>query len=183
MEKEKGMQVINEDEYAGKFCLMIILNKERSSGMERYTDSIKYIVEAYKKILKDHPSIVLSEDEAASDPQEMKRQVKILTELCRDRGIDNIAKGKGQMQRSLFTLLVEALYRAMILVRYYAPDGDMLAELLNELYFEPVDHLDVQLCMSHHFSRATLFRRKKTALMYLGYFFYEAVLPDMEGRI
>ena len=34
-----------------------------------------------------------------------------------------------------------------------------------------------------HISRSTLYRRKQKALAYAGYYFFEAVLPEMAGKI
>ena len=71
----------------------------------------------------------------------------------------------------------------MILVRYYAPDGDLLSEVLKESYCSSKELTEIQLCRSLNISRATYYRRKQKGIMYAGYFFYEAVLPQMEGKI
>lgn len=71
----------------------------------------------------------------------------------------------------------------MILVRSYAPDGELIAEVLKETYCSGKDLSEVQLYRALNISRATYYRRKQKGIQYAGYFFYEAVLPDMEGLI
>ena len=42
------MQQITEEEYAMKFCMLIILDERKVSGMDRYTENFKYILESYQ---------------------------------------------------------------------------------------------------------------------------------------
>lgn len=55
------MQQITEEEYAMKFCMLIILDERKVSGMDRYTENFKYILESYRKIIKGHPGLVMQE--------------------------------------------------------------------------------------------------------------------------
>lgn len=52
-----------------------------------------------------------------------------------------------------------------------------------ETYCSGKDLSEVQLYRALNISRATYYRRKQKGIQYAGYFFYEAVLPDMEGLI
>ena len=177
------MQQITEEEYAMKFCMLIILDAREGSGVDRYTENFKYIVESYRKIIKGHPGLVMQESEPDPGSEEYRGQVRALTELCRARNINPILRQGNLDQSVLFSILVEAIYRTMILVRSYAPDGELIAEVLKETYCSGKDLSEVQLYRALNISRATYYRRKQKGIQYAGYFFYEAVLPDMEGLI
>ena len=43
--RSKGMQGITEEEYAMKFCMLIILDERKVSGMDKYAENFKYILE------------------------------------------------------------------------------------------------------------------------------------------
>lgn len=177
------MQGISEDEYAMKFCMLIILDERKASGMDKYADNFKNILESYKKIIKSHPDMIVNDESPEEGSKEYQEQAGTLSELCRVGNINIILRQGSLSQSSLFSLLVEAIYRTMILVRYYAPDGDLLSEVLQETYCSSKDRSEVQLCSLLNISRATYYRRKQKGIMYAGYFFYEAVLPQMEGKI
>ena len=177
------MLEITEDDYAMKFCMLIILDERKVSGMSKYADNFKYILESYSKILKAHPGLVLKEAETDTGNREFKEQVHMLGEICKMGNINLLLRQGSLKQSELFSILVEAIYRTMILVRYYAPDGDLLSKVLKEAYCSDKDFSEVQICKNLNVSRATYYRRKQKGILYAGYFFYEAVLPEMEGRI
>ena len=177
------MQGITEEEYAMKFCMLIILDERKVSGMDKYAENFKYILESYKKVIKSHPGMVINDISPKEGSNEYKDQVCKLTELCKVGNINLILRQGNITQSAMFSLLIEAIYRTMILVRYYAPDGDLLSEVLKESYCSSKELTEIQLCRSLNISRATYYRRKQKGIMYAGYFFYEAVLPQMEGKI
>lgn len=177
------MLEITEEEYAMKFAMLIILDERKVKGMDKYTENFKYILESYSAQLKSHPALVVKEDATKCDPEEEKKQAKLLAEVCKVGNIGLILRQSSLERSKLFSLLVDAIGRAITLVHFYAPDGEMLAKILRESYCGWRELSDVQLCRNLHISRSTFFRKRQQALMYAGYFFYEAVLPDMGGTI
>ena len=163
--------------------MLIILDERKVSGMDKYAENFKYILESYKKVIVNHPGLVIENASLEEGSDEFKNQVHMLTELCKVGNIGLILRQGSLVQSEMFSLLVEAIYRTMILVRYYAPDGDLLSEVLKESYCSNKELTEIQLCRSLNISRATYYRRKQKGIMYAGYFFYEAVLPQMEGKI
>ncbi len=177
------MLEISEEEYAMKFAMLIILDERKVAEMDKYMENFKYILESYSAQLKNHPSLVMQTGDLACGKDEEVRQVKLLTEVCKVGNIGLILRQSSLERSKLFALLVDAIARAIILVHFYAPDGEMLAKVLRESYCGRRELSDVQLCRQLHISRTTFFRKRQQALMYAGYFFYEAVLPDMGGQI
>ena len=84
-------------------------------------------------------------------------------------------------QLAMFRILVAAISRTLTLVRFYAPEGELLSDMLKTTYCTARTQTGTQICEQLHISRATLYRRRPDALRYAGYLFFEAVLPDMEG--
>ena len=176
------MYQLTEEDYAMKFCMMIIVDGQEPPGQGHYKEAIHYILDAYSSILKAHPSIVLKDKRQRNTGPEYREKVQILSELCKNRKIELLMRGNIE-QSSLFFLLVEAIYKTVILVRYYAKEGELLANILEESYCSPHDRTDEIISKDLHISRSTLYRRKQKALAYAGYYFFEAVLPEMAGKI
>ena len=178
------MQGITEEEYAMKFCMLIILDERKVTGMDKYAENFKYILESYKKVIVNHPGLVIENASLEEGSDEFKNQAHMLTELCKVGNIGLILRQGSLVQSEMFSLLVEAIYRTLILVRFYALDGELTAEVLKKSYCSINKEIsEPQFCRSLNISRATYYRRKQKGIMYAGYFFYEAVLPQMEGRI
>ena len=181
--KEQGIKSMTEEEYAMKFAMLIILDEKKVAGMDQYLENYKYIMEQYSRLLKTHPSLLVPEDYGEKNDEESRKAAKVLEEVCKVGNIGLVLRQSSLDRSKLFSLFVEAIYRALILVHFYAPEGELLSTILKETYFGFKEKSDIQLCKIMHVSRATYYRRKQQALMYAGYFFYEAVLPDMEGKI
>jgi len=177
------MNDISEEDYAMKFAMLIILDERKIAGMDKYTENYKYILESYSAMLKSHPALVMQVDEDEYNPEEEIKQVRLLTEVCKVGNIGLILRQSSLERSKLFSLLVEAIGRSITLVHFYAPGGEILAKILRDSYCEWREFSEVQLCRNLHISRSTFFRKRQQALMYAGYFFYEAVLPDMGGQI
>lgn len=174
---------MTEEEYAMKFAMLIILDEKKVTGMDQYLENYKYMMEQYSRLLKAHPSLVLPDEHEMEPDDESRKTVLVLEEVCRVGNIGLVLRRSSLERSKLFSLFVEAIYRTLVLVHFYAPEGELLSAILKETYFGYKEKSDVQLCKIMHVSRATYYRRKQQALMYGGYFFYEAVLPDMEGKI
>lgn len=176
-----------EEEYAYRFCLLIILDKEKIAGMEGLKENFKYVLTGFNKIKRNNPGIILDEPHLSQlngkDRELLLKQIEMLRRMCLNQKIEMIMNQPGKMYASMFSLLAEALHRTMILVRYYAPDGDMLADIMEKLYFQEKCSTETQLSREMSVSKATFYRRKQKAFMYAGYLFYQAVLPEMEGKI
>ena len=171
-----------ELEYAMKFRMLIVMDEKNTSQMDQYAENFKNIIESYSRMLIHHPRLALPE-ENGMQPEEVRANTKTLEEICTGGNIGLVLRQNCFSQNLLFTLLVEAIYRTIILVHYYAPEGELLAAILKETYCGKKERTDIQLCRTLYVSRTTFYRRKQQAILFAGYLFYEAVLPEMEGKI
>ena len=174
---------MTEKEYAMKFCMLVLQDRKDILRKEQYKDSMKYILESYSRILKAHPSIILTDRFERGGKEDYKEVAELIRQVCLGRKIDVLTKCRDAEQSLLFGGLVEALARTLTLVQYYAPEGELLSAILSDAYCSPRDFTEVNICSHLNISRSTLYRRKPKALLYSGYYFYEAVMPDMAGKI
>ena len=181
------MRIKTEEEYAFRFCLILMVEGEKESEMKKYAENFKNVLAGYSRISRTNPEAMLEDIYVLKDDEKKREnlytQVGMLREICLYQSIDMISRQPGKLYDSLSMLLAEALYRTVILVRYYAPEGDLLADILKNKFFQNHDRTDSRISRDLNISKATLYRKKQKAIMYAGYLFYKAVLPEMEGKI
>ena len=176
------MHGMTEEEYAMKFCMLIALNEELSTGLNKYAENFINVLESYSRLVRNCPRLVLTEENLPED-EELKNCAAMLEEICRTGDTELIVRQNLAMQSKLFALMVEAVYRMTILIRFYAPQGALLLTILQDFYWGNPNKKIVQICDEQHISRSTFFRRRDQAVMYGGFFFYKVVLAEMQGKI
>ena len=174
---------MTEKDYAMKFCMLILEDEKNILRKAQYKESMKYILESYSRILKEHPSIIMTDRFERNGKEDYSEVAELIKQVCLKQKIDILTQYRDVEQSMLFGGLVEELARTLTLVKYYAPEGELLAAILSDAYCSPRVFTEVNICGHLNISRATLYRRKPKALLYAGYYFYEAVLPDMAGKI
>ena len=177
------MQKSNEESYAVQFGMLMFEDRKMQDKMKEYLEPFRNILEVYSRFLRKHPGLVLPDPGEGYEEEVFRQRAKLLGELCRNSDLEYAVFLETRIGGFLFQMLMEAVYRTLILVKYYAPEGVILSEILRETYCTSEIRAECQLYMKFLMSRATFYRYKKKAVKYAGYFFFEAVLPEMEGRI
>ena len=79
--------------------------------------------------------------------------------------------------------LCDMVHRAMTLVKYFTPNfGEEYYDVLYGCYCRSRKAADVDIIIELGMSRATFYRKKKAALRYLGYYFFEIVVPQSANK-
>ena len=74
--------------------------------------------------------------------------------------------------------------RAMTLVKYFTPNcGEEHYDVLYSCYCRSRKVADMDVMLELGMSRATFYRKKKAALRYLGYYFFEIVCRSQQTQI
>ena len=78
--------------------------------------------------------------------------------------------------------LSDMIYRGMTLVKFYAPNGVMLSEILHSCFCSHYNKTDVEVQQELGVGRTSFYKMKKQALGYLGFYFYEIVVPQAKDK-
>ena len=70
----------------------------------------------------------------------------------------------------------------MTLVKFYAPNGVMLSEILHSCFCSHYNKTDVEVQQELGIGRTSFYKMKKQALGYLGFYFYEIVVPQAKDK-
>ena len=78
--------------------------------------------------------------------------------------------------------LSDMVYRGITLVKYYAPNGSELSEILHSCFCSSYAKADVEVQQELGIGRTSFYKLKKQALEYMGFYFYEIVMPQAKNK-
>ena len=85
----------------------------------------------------------------------------------------NVTKLKHEMNNLMVIYgLSDMVYRGITLVKYYAPDGVTLSEIIHSCFCSHYNKTDVEVQQELGIGRTSFYKMKKQALRYLGFYFY-----------
>ena len=92
-----------------------------------------------------------------------------------------------KMHREMNNLMIiyglsDMIYRGMTLVKFYAPNGVMLSEILHSCFCSHYNKTDVEVQQELGIGRTSFYKMKKQALGYLGFYFYEIVVAQAKDK-
>jgi len=177
----QGITGDSELNYAAQFCMLTFGDRSMIEECDRYTEATESLLKSYNRMLQEHAGIILDEEPVDFKDPAVREKAGIVEKVCINRNVDFICRNaRGQ---ELLRILVEALCRAMILIRYYLPEGELFYQIIDQTYFTKLSMTDQQICRELHVGRTTYYKKRKKAIRALGYFLFEMVFPEMEGRL
>lgn len=150
--------------------------------MKRHYNDIKALMSNYRKLILEN-RIVLEE-------LEMECQEKINEDMAYALsyiGIYNQQLDVVKLHREMNNLMViyglsDMVYRGITLVKYYAPNGSELSEILHSCFCSSYAKADVEVQQELGIGRTSFYKLKKQALEYMGFYFYEIVMPQAKNK-
>lgn len=95
----------------------------------------------------------------------------------------NVTKLRHEMNNLMVIYgLSDMVYRGITLVKYYAPDGVTLSEIIHSCFCSHYNKTDVEVQQELGIGRTSFYKMKKQALRYLGFYFYEIVVPQAKKQ-
>ena len=164
---------MTERDYAIKFFKEITLNAKRHTEqrMDLYYEKIKTLMSDYQDLILEN-QMVLEE----------------LEQECQDKNVYDYRMHIGHLKKEMNNVILiyglcDMVHRAMTLVKYFTPNfGEEYYDVLYGCYCRSRKAADVDIMIELGMSRATFYRKKKAALRYLGYYFFEIVVPQSASK-
>ena len=96
----------------------------------------------------------------------------------------NLGKLKKEVNNIILIYgLCDMVNRAMTLVKYFTPNfGTEYYDVLYGCFCRHRKMTDMEIMLELGLSRASFYRKKKAALRYLGYYFFEIVVPQSANK-
>ena len=150
--------------------------------IERHYTDIKELMTNYQKLILENQMVL--------EELEMECQEKINEDMAYALSylsIFNHQLDVAKMHREMNNLMIiyglsDMIYRGMTLVKFYAPNGVVLSEILHSCFCSHYNKTDVEVQQELGIGRTSFYKMKKQALGYLGFYFYEIVVPQAKDK-
>lgn len=176
---------MTERDYAIRSFKEITLNASRHTEerMNVYYKKIKELMNDYQDLILEN-QMVLEELEQECQEKINENMAYALQYMNAYDYRMNIGHLKKEMNNLMLIYgLCDMVHRAMTLVKYFTPNcGAEYYDVLYSCYCRSRKAADTDVMLELGMSRATFYRKKKAALRYLGYYFFEIVVPQSANK-
>ena len=150
--------------------------------IERHYTDIKELMTSYQKLILEN-QIVLEELDMECQEKINEDMAYALSYLSIYNNQLNVPKMHREMNNLMIIYgLSDMIYRGMTLVKFYAPNGVMLSEILHSCFCSHYNKTDVEVQQELGIGRTSFYKMKKQALGYVGFYFYEIVVPQAKDK-
>ena len=150
--------------------------------IERHYTDIKELMRSYQKLILEN-QVVLEELDMECQEKINEDMAYALSYLSIYNNQLNVPKMHREMNNLMIIYgLSDMIYRGMTLVKFYAPNGVMLSEILHSCFCSHYNKTDVEVQQELGIGRTSFYKMKKQALGYLGFYFYEIVVPQAKDK-
>ena len=150
--------------------------------IERHYTDIKELMTSYQKLILEN-QVVLEELDMECQEKINEDMAYALSYLSIYNNQLNVPKMHREMNNLMIIYgLSDMIYRGMTLVKFYAPNGVMLSEILHSCFCSHYNKTDVEVQQELGIGRTSFYKMKKQALGYLGFYFYEIVVPQAKDK-
>lgn len=150
--------------------------------MDRHYDDMKELMTNYQKLILEN-KLVLEELEMECQEKINEDMAYALSYLDVYGRQLNVAKLKHEMNNLMVIYgLSDMVYRGITLVKYYAQEGVTLSEILHSCFCSHYKKTDVEVQQELGIGRTSFYKMKKQALRYMGFYFYEIVVPQAKNK-
>ena len=176
---------MTERDYAIKSFKEITINEKRrtEARMDQYYKKIHSLMSDYQNLIRENQVVL---EELEQECQEMINEN--MAYALQYMNIYDYRMDIGRLKREMNNLMLiyglnDMVHRAMALLKFYVPcSGEEYFEIIYTCYCRPRKTPDVDVMLELGMSRATFYRKKKAALRYLGYYFFEIVVPQSRSK-
>ena len=176
---------MTERDYAIKSFKEITLNAKRHTEqrMDLYYEKIKTLMSDYQDLILENQMVLEELEQECQDKinENMAYALQYMDAYDYRMHIGHLKKEMNNV--ILIYGLCDMVHRAMTLVQYFTPNfGEEYYDVLYGCYCRSRKAADVDIMIELGMSRATFYRKKKAALRYLGYYFFEIVVPQSASK-
>lgn len=141
-----------------------------------------------KELLNCYQKLVL-EDQLVLEELEQECQDKLNGDMAYalqymsvyDYRIDVVKLRREMDNLMLIYGLSNMVYRALVLMKLYAPNEPELSEIIHSCFCSNMDKKDVEVQIELGYSKTKFYAMKKRAVRYMGFYFYDVVVPQAKG--
>ena len=156
--------------------------RQQEDMLERHHKKMKELLVSYQKLILENQMVLIELEQECQDKLNEDMAYALQYMSVYDYRIDVVRLRKEMDNLMLIYSLSDLVYRAMVLMKYYAPKGPEMSEIIHSCYCSSMDKTDMEVQMELGYAKTRFYEMKKRAVKYMGYYFYEIVLPQAENK-
>ena len=176
---------MTERDYAIRSFKEITLNAARHTEerMDLYYEKMKELMNNYQDLILEN-QLVLDELEQECQEKINENMAYALQYMDAYDYRMNLGKLKKEVNNIILIYgLCDMVNRAMTLVKYFTPNvGSEYYDVLYGCFCRHRKMTDMEIMLELGMSRVSFYRKKKAALRYMGYYFFEIVVPQSANK-
>lgn len=146
---------------------------------KKYEKKMKILMESFQLLLLENKHIQkeLESKCLGQINDDLAYVLEYMNQFDEDLDVTKLQKKMGNLM--LVYGLYDMLYRAEVLMRYYAPKGTALAELIRARYYSGTVKSDIDVMIEIGVGKTKYYKMKKDAFVYMGKYFFYIVIPQL----
>lgn len=172
----------NPEEYHPAMKQLIPFYESKMEKAKSKYKNIKALMTNYQKLILENQMVLEDLEEECQEKinEDMAYALNYLDIYSHSLDVSKLYREMNNLM--IIYGLSDLIYRGITLVKFYAPNGIVLEEILRSCFCCHYDKTDIEVQQELGIGRTNFYKQKKLALKYLGFYFYEIVLPQAKHR-
>lgn len=157
-------------------------NANLEMSMKRHYDGMKALLTNYQKLILENRMVLEELEEECQEKinEDMAYALNYLD--IYNKQLDVVKLHREMNNLMIIYGLSDLIYRGLTLVKYYAPNGIELSEILHSCFCSSYLKTDVEVQQELGIGRTTFYKLKKQAICYIRFYFYEIVCTQAKHK-
>lgn len=156
--------------------------RQTEAAMDCHYKKMKELLEWYQKLILENQMVLEELEQECQEKLNEDMAYALQYMNVYDYRLDVIKLRREMNNLMMIYSLSDMVYRAMILMKYYAPKGPELSEVIHGCYCSNIEKTDIEVQIELGYGKTKFYEMKKRAIRYMGFYFYEVVLPQAKSK-
>jgi hypothetical protein len=180
---------MTEHEYATKsqkevIFHMLAQSEERLKDMiSIHYDDIRSLMNKYHKLILENRKVLMELEYECMEKINLDMAYALQYIDIYRRRVNTFKMNREMHNLMMIYSLTSLIRKGITLVKYYAPHGDELSKIIEYCFCSRSDMSDTEIFQELGLGKTHFYKVKKEALGYLGFFFYEIVVPQAKDSL
>ena len=156
--------------------------RQQEEVLDRNYRKMKELLGTYQKLILENQMVLIELEQECQDKLNEDMAYALQYMSVYDYRIDVVRLRREMDNLMSIYGLSDMVYRALVLMKYYAPKGPELSEIIHNCFCSNMQKTDIEVQIELGYAKTKFYAMKKRAVRYMGFYFYEVVLPQAKGK-
>lgn len=158
------------------------LARKTEDAMDCHYKKMKELLECYQELVLENQMVLAELEQECQEKLNEDMAYALQYMSVYDYRLDVVKLRREMNNLMMIYSLSDMVYRALVLMKYYAPKGPELSEIIHNCFCSNMQKTDIEVQIELGYAKTKFYAMKKRAVRYMGFYFYEVVLPQAKGK-